>query len=57
MPVKRELFLRLEGEKKLPKRITCNGMPVTNAKMDGSAVLIQCPATPAYQPTRIEVVF
>lgn len=57
MPVKRELFLRLEGEKKLPGRITCNGMPVTNAKMDGSAVLIQCPATPAYQPTRIEVVF
>ena len=57
MPVKRELFLRLEGEKKLPKRITCNGMPVTDAKMDGSAVLIQCPATPAYQPTRIEVVF
>ena len=57
MPVKRELFLRLEGEKKLPRRITCNGMPVTDAKIDGSAVLVQCPATPAYQPTRIEVVF
>ena len=63
MPVKRELFLRLEGETREPRRVTCNGWPVTDdapasvVVRDGSAVVINLPSTPACQPTRIVVEF
>ena len=52
----RELYLRLEGVTRLPKRVLCNGLLLSDvAALENGALRVTLPATPADKETRIEV--
>ena len=56
MPLQREVYLVLEGEKNLPRKILCNGALDGEAHIDGGAVIINLPSVPADAMTDVEII-
>ena len=56
MPLQREVYLVLEGEKNLPRKILCNGALAGEAHIEGGAVIINLPSVSADAMTDVEII-